>query len=58
MPCSDRVATSMHAESQAFLPPQKLVDCPLRRFSSAALVVAARPMLDEHVEQGIALTSF
>jgi hypothetical protein len=48
----------MHAESQAFLPPQKLVDCPLRRFSSAALVVAARPMLDEHVEQGIALTSF
>jgi hypothetical protein len=23
-----------------------------------ALVAAARPMLDEHVEQGIALTSF
>jgi hypothetical protein len=37
---------------------RELVDCPLRRFSSAALVGAARPMLDEHVEQGIALTSF
>jgi hypothetical protein len=37
---------------------RQLVDCPLRRFSSAVLVAAARLTLDEHVEQDIALTSF